>query len=822
MSARVLSVLCLLLLPLLIVAEERRDADGDPLPKGALFRLGSARWRHDGQIGAIVCSRDGKSVVSFSPFELCIWDATNGKRINTIPVNKPAYSGKLALSHDDRHVAFPDDGGVVICSVADGKRLFTLKRKEQQHYCLTFSPDGKTLVTTTEEQLLFWDATTGKLQTEIEEPGWSGWATFSPDGKTLFCTRYVDRRIRPVSVNVATGKWAVLSGLEKESWLCFGLSPDCKTLAICVTAPGKPTLVLMDVASGRELQRVSCEAVQYQRLSFSPDGKTVAMIFSYGLSLCDVSTGKVQTREEWAPSSWGGASAFSSDGKTLYTLMDHRIRRWSLPDLKEIDPVDEQRITEVLRYSPSGSVLFAAHRAGPLRLWDLSNGKVLHTIQKQPYNSRHAAFTPDGGTVIASFMQRNGDGPRRLAPREDPRGVSHLDVKTGKLSPGHGADERGYIAVSPDAGLLAPSLLDEVEVWDRIKDRKIASFPRRKDLPRNGTQRTLPMAFSPDGQRIALILETRTIVVWDHQTGAQLKLDKSEEIYNNLHAEFSPDGLLICVTELSKQVVWDALTGHRIAQVSKYYAPLMHFTRDGRGLVMSDPTEKQFGSNLKLYDLAEGKFVRDLPTGPLGSVGTFALSPDHKTLTTAQANGSLLVWDATSFLKPIANEARDLTEKEMLELWTDLAGEGQRTLSARWKLASAKGVAPFLKGRIAVGKPAAKEVAANIALLDHDKFDERNKAFQWLEQWGNQVEAELKAALAKKPSAEAQRRLEGLIEKLEARPAGDIVRWLRGIAVLEAAGDAESRKLLKSLADGGRGARLCDAARAALKRLEED
>src|SRR5262249_2781421 len=42
----------------------RGDHLGDPLPPGALVRLGSARWRHAGQIYGITFSPDGKTVAS--------------------------------------------------------------------------------------------------------------------------------------------------------------------------------------------------------------------------------------------------------------------------------------------------------------------------------------------------------------------------------------------------------------------------------------------------------------------------------------------------------------------------------------------------------------------------------------------------------------------------------------------------------------------------------------------------------------------------------------------------------------------------------------
>ncbi len=88
--------------------------------------------------------------------------------------------------------------------------------------------------------------------------------------------------------------------------------------------------------------------------------------------------------------------------------------------------------------------------------------------------------------------------------------------------------------------------------------------------------------------------------------------------------------------------MWDTTTGQQIGEVSRYYGSPVRFTRDSRCVVLLDCSreEEGRGSNLKLYDLAEGKVVREMA---VGKAGAFALSPDHKTVATAQANGSLLV-----------------------------------------------------------------------------------------------------------------------------------------------------------------------------------
>src|SRR5438128_521991 len=165
---------------------QRVDAYGDPLPPGAIARLGTARWRHGYPVHTAVFSPDGKIVASTSSGKgLCLWEAETGKRILQV---WPGYVFDAVAFSPDGQVFATAGHGLRVWRTATGRRIpFPKGEVRGLTKAVAFSPDGKTLVSGEQDKSIrLWDLATGEETKKLD--GHTNWVvslSFSRDGKLL-------------------------------------------------------------------------------------------------------------------------------------------------------------------------------------------------------------------------------------------------------------------------------------------------------------------------------------------------------------------------------------------------------------------------------------------------------------------------------------------------------------------------------------------------------------------------------------------------------------------------------------------------------------
>src|SRR5262245_14157319 len=136
----------------------RTDLHGDPLPPGAVTRLGTARLRHFHADG-LTFSKDGRRLITCSEFDgaIRIWDAASGKLVERKlfphkPGTKERFSWVRLHPGGAMAQAYLDDK-LYLYDVATGE-----ERRRLGEYGL-LSPDGKLVLSGHK----LWDVAAGKF-----------------------------------------------------------------------------------------------------------------------------------------------------------------------------------------------------------------------------------------------------------------------------------------------------------------------------------------------------------------------------------------------------------------------------------------------------------------------------------------------------------------------------------------------------------------------------------------------------------------------------------------------------------------------------------
>jgi hypothetical protein len=226
------------------------------------------------------------------------------------------------------------------------------------------------------------------------------------------------------------------------------------------------------------------------------------------------------------------------------------------------------------------------------------------------------------------------------------------------------------------------------------------------------------------------------------------------------------------------------------------------------------------GHSVRQHEVATGKQVCHFDGMGHHSV-TAAFTPDGCCLAVADGNSTILVWDLTGRLKQGKLPVVELGAAERAARWADLASaDAACAIDAVWALAaSPRESVPFLAKHLkpAIAPP---EVPQLIRDLDSEDFDTRDRAWRDLIKLGEAADPGLRAALRDKPSLECKRRIEQLLAKTRLPlAAGDVLRGVRAVHVLETIGTADAQQILQRLAKGAEGARLTEDAQASVRRL---
>jgi WD40 repeat protein len=783
-------------------AGARLDGLGDPLPAGAIARLGTLRFQHGEPVLHLSYSPGGQLLVSSGERFVRVWDVTTGKEVRRFD----GSCGRAAFTPDGKSLV---TGGEKVCvrEIASGR---VTDRLPFAGYGVALSPDGKTLAVLEQDRLRVWDTATRsdrllvpcpKVRAIALSPDGSRVAvaaegqlyilvvangdkvvlttqqnaytqSFSPDGKTLAARDGWER----------IGLWDVATGRERpelttkgdEPASLVGFSPDGKLLAL---AGRDAPISLWDVAQRRKVRSWQVPPVDIASLAFAPDGKAVVVGNYYGrLRVYDVATGRLRMPFEPPPEA-GGAVAFRADGKSLLTTSRFRgfdrggeARVWDADTGKVLHHLTYPQCTGYVDPAPDGSIAVVHAKADTVHLLKVPSGDKVAVV---PADYRSSTFSlSDGMKHVATADAVDGS-------------IGVRDVTTGKevLRIRGGIPVPGRLGLSPDGNLVASAspeprltVLHRVRTGFKAADGtfRVWDVASGKERWRRADVHSSQFAFSPDGKWIA--------------TSGQMESD-----------DFSGS------TEVR---LWDAATGREIWLGQKHSdAPhVFAFTPDSRMLATAD-----LGGVVCFWEVATGQVRRSFRAHDW-AICSVSFSPEGGRLATLGYEETALVWD-------LAHPPSRLSAAEVEAEWEALASpDGERAYAALRRLsADPERSLPLLRQHLRPTAPDREVLAKLIAELDDDQFPARERAEKTLGDFGDVAVPSLRQALQAKPSPEAARRLRRRLDATEGWDGEQLRAW-RALEVVERIGTAEARTVLHVMAQGPAGLRLTRIAKESLAR----
>lgn len=321
------------------------------------------------------------------------------------------------------------------------------------------------------------------------------------------------------------------------------------------------------------------------------------------------------TKKSYAPQYTPQYSSQQSTAQTTVKAQTHRPLQYVTTILADDRPVECIAISK--------NQTFASVGDREIKLWQLSSGQRIGTLQGHTDKVTCLIMSPSGQTLISSSRDRT---------------IKFWDLRKKKIVRTFGGQfddhlsEITNLAISPNnQTLLSCDLDNSLKVWDINHARVLKTVSFSADVT--------CLAIHPNGQLFCSGGLESQIRIGQTKNGQLV-----DSINNNsgiLSLAFSRDGRLLATGGFNHQInLWELATGrlihtfeghlHRVSSVV--------FSNDGQTLISGS-----WDGTIKLWELSTGKEVASVEAHA-DKINTLAIASDNRTLISGSSDRTIKLW----------------------------------------------------------------------------------------------------------------------------------------------------------------------------------
>ncbi len=464
------------------------------------------------EFSVVKFSRDGRLLALSENYTVRLWDVATLRELPALKVPNsgsfPQAEAFIAFSEDGKRIATGGfDTDTIVWEAETGKRLSNLSGRTNMAYNVAFSADGNELAAGGRTR---WDLRTGRGVRTAPETSEKTFGMASPDGRLL-----------------------------------------------ALMKPNSSEVPILESPGGRQLHtlRPASDIGTVQRMRFSPDGTTLAVIYG--------------PRDDIRPTP-GQSMSFGS-----------QIKIWDLKTGRELRSFDAGQIPMALDFSADGRVIGSVGSMGQISLWEVQSGNKLRDLTSMPFGAFNPANIKPGqmpdmneiaammtnviGNMSAGTMGSvtslafSGDGRMLATGGVESKANIDLAAMMSGAKVQYPRKQKG--SKQPDPQDMMRDLKVEsvglVKLWDVASGREIGAIKGHG----RGVNK---VAFSRDGKLLASGSTDNTIKIWDVATRSEVRtLTGHTSSIESI--DFTPDGrLLASAGEDGSTFLWDTKTGEHL------------------------------------------------------------------------------------------------------------------------------------------------------------------------------------------------------------------------------------------------------------------